>query len=306
MVRKPLGRGLDSLFNDYDEVVEEVKREEPLVIKKYDLKSDDKPSIISIDDIFPNPDQPRKNFEPESLKELAASINLHGIISPLIVVRRKDKYMIIAGERRWRAAKIVGVYDIPVIVKEYNDQKIQEISLIENLQREDLNPIEAANAIRELMTNYGFTQEEVADRLGKSRPVIANTVRLLTLHREVINLVSSGRLSAGHARCLVAVKTPETQVKLAKAACDNKLTVRDLEKAVNNYLTPKEVPPPKQEMSLELRDLISKMNFAFGTKVAAIGNDYKGRIYIDYYSRDDLDRIYNIIRNIKLSTIKPQ
>ncbi|MDR3319260.1 MAG: ParB/RepB/Spo0J family partition protein [Clostridiales bacterium] len=305
MVRKPLGRGLDSLFAEYEDIEQSEQKtyKEPM---REESPSGGNSNLVGISEIFPNPDQPRKIFEPEALRELAASIKLHGVISPLIVVKRERGYMIIAGERRWRAAKIAGLFNIPVIVKDYNEQKIKEISLIENLQREDLNPIEAANAIKELMNNFGFTQEEVADRLGKSRPAIANTVRLLNLNREVIELVSKGRLSAGHARCLVSLKDDVAQVKFAKAACDNKITVRDLEKIIANHLAPKEEVKPKPEMSLELKDLVSKMQFAFGTKVAAIGNDSKGRIYIDYYNRDDLDRIHTIMRNVRLSSIQPK
>jgi ParB family chromosome partitioning protein len=288
---KGLGRGLDSLFGDYetDDSMSEVFAE-----------AGDRQAATAtapLSQIYPNPDQPRKNFDPEALNELAASIKTHGIISPLIVVKRDNGYMIIAGERRWRAAKLAGLTDVPVLVKAYTEQKIKEISLIENLQREDLSPIEAANAIRSLMVDFGLTQEAVADRLGKSRPAIANTVRLLSLATEVISLVGGGKLSAGHAKVLLAVKEPAVQIKLARAASDNKMTVRDLEKAVNQYLTPK-TALDKPQISLELRELVNNMQVKFGTKVAAIGNDHKGRIYIDYYTRDDLDRLLELINSI--------
>ena len=206
--------------------------------------------------------------------------------------------MIIAGERRYRASKKAGLRTIPAIIRDYTPQQVKEISLIENLQREDLNPIETANAIKQLMDEYNYTQEEVADRIGKSRPAIANTLRLLALSQPVIELIEKGKLSAGHARCLVVVEDPEAQYALAKSGVDNKVTVRDFEKMVKNFLSPK---PPKKpvEQSLELKDLISRMQRTFATKVTALGNDNKGRIYIDYYSRDDLDRIVEIVETVQ-------
>lgn len=248
--------------------------------------------------VYPNPDQPRKHFDTTALDELASSIRTHGIIQPVVVVQRGERYMIIAGERRWRAAEIAGLEKIPVVIKKYSDQRIKEISLIENLQREDLNPIEAANAIRQLMDEFHFTQEAVADRLGKSRSAVANTLRLLSLTSEVVQLILTGRLSAGHARCLVVITDPVMQMRLAKAAADDNLTVRDLEKAVRDFLTPKEAPQ-RIEQSVELKELVADMQRVFGTKVSALGNDKKGRIYIDYYTRDDLDRILELVNGAK-------
>ena len=187
---------------------------------------------------------------------------------------------------------------IPAIVRNYTQQQVKEISLIENLQREDLNPIETANAIKQLMEEYKYTQEEVADRIGKSRPAIANTLRLLTLSQPVIDLVAEGRLSPGHARCLVVVEDPEAQLTLAKNGIDNKVSVREFEKMVKAFLTPK-VEKPKQEQSIELKDLINRMQRTFSTKVSALGNDRRGRIYIDYYNRDDLDRIVELIERLE-------
>ena len=208
--------------------------------------------------------------------------------------------MIIAGERRFRASIIAGLKTVPVIIKQYSPRQIKEVSIIENLQREDLNPIEAARAIKELMEEYSFTQEAVADRIGKSRPAITNTLRLLTLSPEVIALIEKNKLSAGHARALVVIEDKDMQVKLAYAAQDNKMSVRDLEKAVKDYLNPKANKPKKvQEQSLELKELILNMQRTFATKVSAIGNDRKGRIYIDYYNRDDLDRICELIEKLR-------
>jgi ParB family chromosome partitioning protein len=240
-------------------------------------------------------------FDETALKELADSISKHGVIMPIIVNKSGDRYMIIAGERRFRASKIAGLEKVPVIVKTYNERQIKEISLIENLQREDLNPIEAATAMRSLMDDYGLTQEDLADRIGKSRPAIANTLRLLSLAQEVIKMVSDGQLSAGHARSLVSVPHID-QVKIAETAVKEGLSVREVEKRVKDYFDPPEVKEKKKikmELSAELKDLIAQMQRTFGTKVNAIGNDKKGRIYIDYYTRDDLDRLAEIVEYVE-------
>ena len=248
---------------------------------------------IEISKIIPNANQPRKHFDEDALNDLANSIRIHGVITPIIVVKQDDNYMIIAGERRWRASKRAGLLKIPAIVREYTPQEIKEISLIENLQREDLNPIETASAIKQLMDDYKYTQEEVAERIGKSRSAVTNTLGLLTLDKQVMDLVASGRLSAGHAKILIPVEKVH-QYQLANKAVDGKMSVRKFEDLVKNYKNP-EKEEKKVEQSLELRDLIKRMQRVFATKVSAIGNDKKGRIYIDYYSQDDLDRIYDII-----------
>ncbi len=253
---------------------------------------------ILITDIDPNVNQPRKTFDEVAMSELANSIRVHGVISPIILVKQGMRYMIIAGERRWRAAKRAGLLTIPAIVRDYTPQQVKEISLIENLQREDLNPIETAVAIKQLMDEYNYTQEQVADRIGKSRPAVANTLRLLSLTSPVLEMVAKGKLSAGHARCLVVVADPDDQLKLANAGSDNKVTVRDFEKMVKNYLNPKP-QKPKPEQSMELKEMIERMQRNFATKVSALGNDHKGRIYIDYYTRDDLDRICDILDTIE-------
>jgi ParB family chromosome partitioning protein len=246
---------------------------------------------LPITQIFPNVNQPRKVFDEVALNELANSIRIHGVISPIIVVKQDGGYMIIAGERRWRASKKAGLFTIPAIVREYTPKQVKEISLIENLQREDLNPIETAVAIKQLMNDYKYTQEEVADRIGKSRPAVANTLRLLSLSPYVIDLVSSGKLSAGHAKNLVVVNEAG-QKELADQCIKESLSVREFEKLVKTYLNPpKKKEVQKVEQSLELRDLVYRLEQVFATKVSAIGNDDKGRIYIDYYNRDDLDRI---------------
>ena len=312
--KKGLGRGLESLFAMYDnenentEVKEEVKEEKTEVTTRPVLnteKKDDGITEVETYKIVPNPNQPRKNFDEEALRELASSVKLHGVIQPLVVNKTDNgNYMIIAGERRWRACKLAEIEKIPVVIKNYTEKQVREISIIENLQREDLNPIEAARAIRQLMDEYHLTQEVVADRIGKSRSNVANMLRLLTLYPDVIKMVEDGNLSSGHAKILASIDDTTQQIKLAKQAAGGKMSVRDLEKAVRNYLNPQKQTSNKvQEQSLELKELINEMQRVFATKVSAIGNDNKGRIYIDYYSRDDLDRLSDIIELVKKKEI---
>ncbi len=297
-VKKGLGRGLSALLGDSEHQYDLSfnKDEEKTVVP---VDTSDTATEIPISQIDPNVNQPRKTFDEVALSELANSIRIHGVISPIILVNQPNgRYMIIAGERRWRASKKAGLLTIPAIVRNYTPQQVKEISLIENLQREDLNPIETAIAIKQLMDEYNYTQEQVADRIGKSRPAVANTLRLLHLSAPVVDLVAGGKLSPGHARCLVVVDSPADQLKLALMGCDNKMTVRDFEKLVKNFLNPKP-SKPKVEQSIELKDMISRMQRTFATKVTALGNDRKGRIYIDYYNRDDLDRICDILEVIE-------
>ncbi len=298
-----LGRGLSALFSDTEEAYENAAKQP---ISSADVPDAPLPEDIkgltevNIDLVRPNPNQPRKHFDEDALRELADSIKKHGMIMPIVVNNMEDgKYMIIAGERRYRAAKMAGKTTIPVVIREYTDREIKEISLIENLQREDLNPIEAATAMKQLMDEYHLTQEELAERIGKSRPAVTNTLRLLSLSPEVIQMVSSGKLSAGHARALVTLPE-DVQYKLANDTVKDGLSVRDIERSVRDYFaTPEELADKKDkkklQVSIELKDLIERMRHTFKTKVSLIGNDRKGRIYIDYYNTDDLDRISEIV-----------
>ena len=291
-----LGKGLSALFSETEE-----DYGKSLLFDEEPVAKGEGVTEIDVSLIFANPNQPRKVFDEDALNELAASISKHGVIMPIIVNKSGDRYMIIAGERRFRASKIAGLNKVPVIVKTYNERQIKEISLIENLQREDLNPIEAATAMRSLMEDYGMTQEELADRIGKSRPAIANTLRLLNLSQEVIKMVANGNLSAGHARTLVAVPQYD-QVKIAEQAIKDGVSVREIEKRVRDYFNPPEEKAKKKvkvELSAELKELIVDMQRVFGTRVNAIGNDKKGRIYIDYYTRDDLDRLSELLEYLK-------
>lgn len=300
MIKKGLGKGLNALLSIYDEEEEREEREENV---SRETKPDNGIEGVDISLIYANPNQPRKNFDETALKELAMSIKTHGIIQPIVLNRTEDgKYMIIAGERRWRAAKIAGLTQIPAFIRNYTPKQIKEISIIENLQREDLNPIEAARAIKQLMDEYDLTQEAVADRIGKSRPAIANTLRLLTLPSDVVDMIENNKLSAGHARCLIPLSSSLEQTKVAQTAVAKKLSVRDLEKLVKNLLNPAK-ERPKAEQSIELKAMIEEMQRTFATKVSAIGNDNKGRIYIDYYSKDDLDRIAELIQLINKKTL---
>ena len=263
-----------------------------------DDTKDEKVTQIESKLIDTNPNQPRKRFDEDALNELAASIKNYGVIQPILVCPKDGgRYELIAGERRLRASKIAGLSFIPAIVKRFTESEMAEIALIENLQREDLNPIEEARAYRSLMEKYGFTQEELADKLGKSRPVIANSLRLLSLNPVVVDMVEAGRLSAGHARCLASIKDMSVQATYALAACDKQLSVRQLENMVRAYMKPGKEPktPRKAFISPELKELVNNMQRTFGTKVKAVGNNEKGRIFIDYYTKDDLIRIYELI-----------
>ena len=295
---KGLGKGLEDLFKDTGAAYEQVFEHKSAF--GYTEQERKNAEDMSLDKITANPNQPRKNFDEQALRELAESIKKHGVIMPIVVNDNGDgSYMIIAGERRFRASKLAGKNTIPVVIRNYSDREIKEISLIENLQREDLNPIEAATAMKQLMIDYKLTQDELAERIGKSRPAIANTLRLLHLCPEVMSLVSEGKLSAGHARTIVLLPAEE-QIMFANEAVRSQTSVRELEKKVRAHtMSPELLEAKKQKKralaSVELKQLIERMRFAFRTKVSLIGSDKKGRIYIDYYSRDDLERISEIL-----------
>ena len=295
---KGLGKGLDELFKETGAAYEQMFEHK----RAFGYTEEERKNAedMSLSKITANPNQPRKNFDEQALRELAESIKRHGVIMPIVVNDNGDgSYMIIAGERRFRASKLAGKQTIPVVIRNYSEREIKEISLIENLQREDLNPIEAATAMKQLMIDYKLTQDELAERIGKSRPAIANTLRLLNLCPEVMGLVSDGKLSAGHARTIVMLPA-EDQIKFASEAVRSQTSVRELEKKVRAYTIAPEVLDAKKQKkralaSVELKQLIERMRFAFRTKVSLIGTDKKGRIYIDYYSRDDLERISEIL-----------
>ena len=291
-MKRGLGRGLDSLFGEYS--AEEPAEVKEKVVEKVEKVVVNEPKEIEIGLIDRNPDQPRKIFEESALKELADSIKNHGVISPIIVKENEGRYVIVAGERRWRASRLAGMKAIPCIVKNYTEQQISEIAIIENLQREDLNPIESAKAIKNLINQYNLTQDEVADKIGKSRPAVANTLRLLALPENIITLVENNKITAGHARALLAIEDSAKQKEIALSIIENDLTVRDVENLIK-VLNKPVVEKPVKVQSLELKDFTDRIKRALSTKVEIKGDDNKGKIVINYYSKDDLNRIYDIL-----------
>ncbi len=260
------------------------------------------PLMVPISKVEPNRTQPRKNFDEDALQELADSIRQFGVIQPLIVQKRDDYYEIIAGERRWRAARLASLKEVPVLVKDYTPREVMEISLIENIQREDLNPIEEAAAYRRLMDEYELKQDEVAERVSKSRTSIANSVRLLNLDPRVQEMVIGEMLSTGHARALLAITDPEVQYSTAQKVFDEKLTVRDVEKLVKK-MSQAPVSPVRKQISDALQaiymDLSEKMKVSLGTKVSITPRSaQKGKIEIEYYSQDELDRLCSLLNGI--------
>lgn len=281
--KKSLGKGLDVLFCGMDTVGADAEN-----IKNVDIHL-----------IDTNSQQPRKEFDEEKLNELAASIKRHGIVQPIIVRKNGGRFIIIAGERRFRAAHIVGLTTVPVIVKNLEDDESMEIALIENIQREDLNPVEEAMAIRFLMHRHDLTQQEAAERLGKSRPAIANALRLLNLPDSVLMLLREGKLQAGHARALLSVKDENMLVQLAEKIVKDGLSVRETEQAVKTINEPENTEPKAKKTAAEKSPAILAATRRFreklNTKVTINGNEDGGKIIIDYYSKDDLQAIYDII-----------
>lgn len=292
-----LGKGLDVLIPDTGKVAE--NKEKTKIVEKVIEKIVEKPSEmkVKINSVEPNREQPRKKFDENSLQELADSIEQFGVLQPLIVQKRDDYYEIIAGERRWRAAKMAGLKEIPVVIKEMTDEEIVEISLIENIQRENLNPIEEAIAFKRLLNEFNLKQEEVAERVSKSRTAVTNSIRLLKLDERVQQMVIDEMLTTGHARALLAIENPDQQFQIANKIFNEKLSVRDVEKLVKNLT--KEKPVKKEvntQQSAIYQDLEEKMKAALGTKVSINRkDDQKGRIEIEYYSMEELERLMEIL-----------
>lgn len=296
--KKGLGKGLDSLIPD-NKSIKSVTPDKSAEAKKEEEKAG--LQTMKINEVEPNRDQPRKNFDEDALLELSDSIKQFGVLQPLLVRKRKDYYEIIAGERRWRAAKIAGVKEVPVIVKEYTDQEILEIGLIENIQRENLNPIEEAIAFKRLLEEFNLKQDEVAERVSKSRTAVTNSMRLLKLSDKVQQMIIDDMISTGHARALLAIDDPELQYTLANKIFDEKLSVRETEKLVKEIKNPKK---PKEKKIMEnafiYQDLEEKMKGVFGTKVSiASKGKGKGKIEIEYYSDDELEHLFDMMMSIK-------
>lgn len=253
--------------------------------------------------IEPNSEQPRKNFDEESLQELADSIKQYGILQPLIVQKKGNHYEIIAGERRWRAAKLAGVTDVPVLIREYDKQQTMEIALIENVQRADLNPIEEAQAFQQLIQEFHLTQEEIANRVSKNRATITNSMRLLKLDIRVQDMLAEGKISSGHARALLGLEEGERQYQVAAKIIEEKLSVRDVEKLVKMMnRPPKEKKPEKgPDIDLIYRQVEDKLKSIMGTKVVINQKDKnKGRIEIEYYSQEELDRLIELMESLRV------
>lgn len=297
--KKGLGKGLDSLIPD-NKSMKSVTSEKT-VESKEDAAAKSGVQVMKINEVEPNRDQPRKNFDEDALLELSDSIKQFGVLQPLLVRKRKDYYEIIAGERRWRAAKLAGVKEVPVIEKEYTDQEILEIGLIENIQRENLNPIEEAIAYKRLLEEFNLKQDEVAERVSKSRTAVTNSMRLLKLRDKVQQMIIDDMISTGHARALLAIDDPELQYTLANKIFDEKLSVRETEKLVKEIKNPKK-PKEKKPVanSFIYQDLEEKMKSVFGTKVSiASKGKGKGKIEIEYYSDDELEHLFDMMMSIK-------
>lgn len=294
-----LGKGLDSLIKDNSSTKKTAAAKTSSESQETEKKYGEQMMKISM--VEPNREQPRKKFEEDALLELADSIKQYGVLQPLLVRKRKDYYEIIAGERRWRAAKIAGVKEVPVIIKEYTEQEIVEISLIENIQRENLNPIEEAMAFKKLLEEFNLKQDEVAERVSKSRTAVTNSMRLLKLDERVQEMIVDDMISTGHARALLAIDDKELQYELANKIFDEKLSVRETEKLVKEIKNPKK---PKTKKIIENQfvytELENRMKDVMGTKVniSSKGNG-KGKIEIEYYSDDELERMFEMIMSIR-------
>lgn len=300
-----LGKGLDSLIQSSPSRPKTAPKPEikEKIVEKVVEKVVEKPveQKIKLSLIEPNREQPRKNFDEEALQELSDSIKQYGIIQPLVVKKNADYYEIIAGERRWRAAKMAGLKEVPVIIKEYTEQEIVEISLIENIQRENLNPIEEAIAYKRLLDEFHLKQEEVAKRVAKSRTTVTNSLRLLKLDEKVQQMVIEEKLTSGHVRALLAIEDKNAQYNIAKKVYDEKLNVRDTEKLVKLVLSPK-TPKVKKKLTHEeiYHDMEERMKEIFGSKVSIQRkSEHKGKIEIEYYSDEELERILDVMNTMQ-------
>lgn len=283
-----LGKGLSAILTD-----------------KYDsqaldsLEYTDSSQIVELKivDVEPNKDQPRKEFDKEKLDELADSIGKHGVIQPIIVVKKGKTYQIVAGERRWRASKQAGLKKIPAIVREYDEIKVMEVALIENLQREDLNPVEEALGYKSLMDTFELTQDKISEKVGKSRSAIANSLRLLNLPEEVLEMLKKGKISTGHAKVILSVANKNEQIQLAQLIFEKEMTVRETEAFIKNKSkTKKAVSKMSLEAKMAIKDMETNFSKYFGTKVKIKENNGKGKIEISYYSYDEFERISEILK----------
>lgn len=289
MAARGLGKGLDALIPAGDKKI----------TKEENTKGAE--TVVKITKVEPNRSQPRKNFDEDALQELADSIKQFGLLQPILVQDKGEYYEIIAGERRWRAAKLAGLKEVPVIIRNYSSQEIVEISLIENIQREDLNPIEEAQAYKRLLTEFNLKHDEVAERVSKSRTAVTNSMRLLKLCDGVQQMIIDDMLSTGHARALIPIEDPELQLQLAQRIFDEKLSVREVEKLVKSILKPAEEKPKKEEIPQSLmyiyQNIENKLKDKLSRKVAISpkGKNGSGKIEIEFYSNDDLEKLIEIL-----------
>lgn len=294
MAARGLGKGLDALIPSVvTEQKGKVKKKEQEIVEKPD-------SFVDINKVEPNREQPRKNFDEDALLELSESIKQFGLLQPILVQDRDTYYEIIAGERRWRAAKLAGLKEIPVIIRKYSEQEIVEISLIENIQREDLNAIEEAQAYKRLMTEFKLKQDEIAERVSKSRTAVTNSMRLLKLCDEVQQMIINDMISTGHARAIISIENPEEQYNLAQKIFDEKLSVREVEKYIKNLNKP-EKAKKKENKSLEIiyQEKEEVLKQALSTKVSVTGKgNGSGKIEIEFFSHDDFDRLMDMLTRV--------
>ena len=300
---KGLGKGLDALFGDAE--VAPVEKKPAAKIKAKAKKQEEEPApseggvlYVDINNIKPNTAQPRKTFDDEKLEELASSIERHGLIQPIVLRASGKGYEIVAGERRWRAARLVGLKEVPCIVKELTDEENMLLAIIENMQREDLNPIEEAEGLKKMIDTYGLTQEQVSYSVGKSRPYITNSLRLLKLPGKVQELTAEGKLSMGHARALAAIKDQKKQIELAVRAVEEGLSVRQIENLSKESKVPAKKPAKKQSKSADEKRVEEDLKNALGTRVNLNRKGKKGKIEIEFYSNDELERLIEMLKSL--------
>lgn len=290
-----LGRGLEALFADQAPVVQP---EEP-ELKADDADSKDTVTYININDIKPNENQPRKVFNEEKIEELSASILEHGIIQPLVVRKREHGYEIVAGERRWRAARKAQLKEVPCLIRTFNDEENMLIAIIENMQREDLNPIEEAEGLNQMIKTYGLTQEEVSKSVSKSRPYITNALRLLKLPDQIQELVSEGKLTTGHARALITIEDKKVQAELCRKIIEEGLSVRKVEQLAAQVGKPKK-KPVKRVKNADTLHVEGELKNIFGTRVSIEQKGKKGTIQLEYYSTEELNRLIDLLKSVEL------
>ncbi len=289
-----LGKGLSALFEDMDIEVTDVRN-----AKDRDDADENGIYFLEINSISPNSRQPRKNFNDEKIEELAKSIEVHGILQPIMVRKTDEGYEIVAGERRWRAARKAGLKKVPAILRTLTEEQNMLVSIIENMQREDLNPMEEAEALSQMVVTYGMTQEQVSQSVGKSRPYITNVLRLLKLPAEIQEMVTNGLLSSGHARAIIGIEDKKMQLELAKYAVKEQISVREMEKLSKNNSSGVKVKPPKKKKSLEITCVEEELKEILGTKVQLKYSGKKGKLEIQYFSKEELDRIIELLRSLR-------